>query len=100
MSDAASSTLTAGVVRPSTSSMLDLDAPPIPCMRLWARARDTFDSETWELCRELAPLPDADPELVCRERERDLNAPLILASEAVLPLREPSNEARGLGCDD
>jgi len=91
------------VVRPRTSSMLERDAPPMLCMRLCARARDTFDSETCELCRELAPLPvppDVDPELVCRERERDLNAPPILASEAVLPLREPSREARGLGCED
>jgi len=71
-------------------------------MRLCARARpsasDALDTETWKLCRELPPLPpEAEPELVFRERERERRAPLIRAREVGLPLREPSNDALGLG---
>ena len=43
------------------------------------------------------PRPEAEPELVFRERERDRKAPLIRARDAALPLREPSKDALGLG---
>jgi hypothetical protein len=80
--------------------MLDLDALPMPWIRLCARARpsasDALDTDTWELCRELA-LPEPEPELVFRERERGRKAPLIRARDVALPLREPSRDALGLG---
>ena len=88
------------VTRPRTSSMLDLDALPMPWIRLCARARpsasDALDADTCELCRELA-LPEPEPELVFRERERGRKAPLIRARDVALPLREPSRDALGLG---
>jgi hypothetical protein len=93
-------------VHPKTSSMLDHDVLPIPCMRLSACAQpstsDTLDKETCKLCHELTPLPvpvPLDPELICHEHEQDLNVLLILVSKAVLPLHEPGREALGLGCD-
>ena len=48
------------------------------------------------MCRELPPLPEAEPELVFRERERERKAPLICAREVELPLREPNTDALGL----
>ena len=73
----------------------------MPWIRLCARARprasDALDTETWELCRELPPLPEPEPVLVFRERERERKAPLIRAREVELPLREPSKDALGLG---
>ena len=106
-------------MRPRTSSTLEREAPAMLCMRLCARARcppnasDTLDNETCESFRELAPLPvpvpvpvpvAADPELVCRDRERGRNAPLIRAREAALPLRErddePRSDTRGLDWDE
>ena len=89
--------------------MLDRDdAPPILCMRRLCASvspspSDTLAAETSELCREPAPVPlsvPSDPELVYRERDRDLNAPLILASKAALPFREPRRVTLGLGCDE
>ena len=68
--------------------------PESGCMRGHVQALDT---ETCELCRELPPLPEAEPELSFRERERAQKAPLIRAREVALPLREPSNDALGLG---
>jgi hypothetical protein len=59
--------------------------------------RDALDTETCELCRELPPLPEAEPELVFRERERERKAPLIRVREVELQFREPSNDALGLG---
>jgi hypothetical protein len=45
-------------------------------------AGDALETETWELCCELSPLPpEAEPELVLCERERKRNAPLIRAKE-------------------
>jgi hypothetical protein len=41
-----------------------------------------------------------NPELVFRERERERKAPLIRVEEVELPLREPSNDALGLGRDE
>ena len=88
------------VTRPKTSSMLDRDALPMPWIKLCVRARpsasDALDTETCELCRELA-LPEPEPELVFRDRERGRKAPLIRAREVALPLREPSKDALGLG---
>ena len=88
-------------IRPRTSSMLDRDAPPMPWIRLCARARPSasgaLDTETWELCRELPPLPEPEPELSFRDRERERKAPPIRVREVALPLREPSRDALGLG---
>ena len=90
--------------RPSTSSMLDRDAPPMPWIRLCARARpsasDALDTETCELCRELPPLPEPEPQLVFRDLEHEQKAPLIRASEVALPLREPNTDALGLGWEE
>src|SRR5216684_4028987 len=76
-----------------TSSMLDRDAPPMPWIRLCVRARpsanDALDTETCELCRELPPLLEPEPELVFRDLERERKALQIRASEVALPLREP-----------
>ncbi len=84
--------------------MLDRDAPPMPWIRLCARARpsasDALDTETCELCRELPPLPEPEPELVFRDLERERKAPLIRASEVALPLREPNTDALGLGWEE
>jgi hypothetical protein len=83
--------------------MLDRNAPPMPRIRLCARphpsARDVLDTGTWELCRELPPLPEAEAELVFRERERERKAPLIRAREVELlvPFREPWRDALRLG---
>jgi hypothetical protein len=81
--------------------MLDRDAPPMPRIRLCARARpsasDALETETWELCRELPPLPEAEAELVFREQDRERKAPQIRARKVALPLRKPSNDALGLG---
>jgi hypothetical protein len=57
-------------------------------------ASDALDGETWELCRGLPLLPEPEPELVCRERDRERKAPLIRAREVVLPLREPRRDAQ------
>jgi hypothetical protein len=58
--------------RPSTSSMLERDVPPMLWMRLCARARpsasDMLDTKTCKLCREL--LPDPELELEFRQREQ------------------------------
>lgn len=93
----------AAFTRPRTSSMLDRDALPMPWIKLCVRARpsasDALDTETCELCRELA-LPEPEPELVFRERERGRKAPLSRAREVALPLREPSRDALGLGWED
>ena len=53
---------------------------------------DALETETRK-CRELLPLPQAEPELVFREREREQNVPLIHARDVALPLRKPSNDA-------
>jgi hypothetical protein len=103
-------------VRPRTGSTLERDAPAMLSMRLCARARctstsDTLYNETCELCRELAPLPVPvpvpvpvpEPELICHDRERRWNVPLIRAGEAALPFRErdePRNDTRGLDWDE
>ena len=77
-------------IHPGTSSMLERDAPPMPWIRLCTRARPSargaLDTETWELCRELPPLPEPEPVLVFRGREREQKAPLIHAREVALPL--------------
>jgi hypothetical protein len=66
-----------------------------------SNASDELDTKTWELCRELPPLPEPEPEpepeLVFRKRERERKAPPIRAREVALPLREPRNDALRLG---
>ena len=61
-------------------------------------ASNALDTEIWEVCRGLPPLPEVEPELVFRasERERDRKAPLIHERDVALPLREPSSDALGL----
>jgi hypothetical protein len=47
-------------------------------------ASDALETETWELCRELSPLPpEAEPEppVVFCERERERNALVIRVKE-------------------
>jgi len=88
-------------IRPRTSSMLDRDAPSMPWIRLCVRARPSargaLDTETWELCRELPPLPEPEHELSFRDRERERKALPIRVREVALPLREPSRDGLGLG---
>lgn len=59
-------------------------------------ANDALDTETWELCHELPPLPEPEPVLVFCERERERKVQLIHAREVVLLLREPRRDAQGL----
>ena len=66
------------------------------CLNLAVFASDALETETWELCGKLPPLPEAEPELAFRERERERKAPLFRAREVALPFREPSNDALGL----
>jgi len=80
---------------PSTSSILNRDVRIRLCVRACPSASDALDTETCELCREFPPLPE--PELVFRKRERERKALLIHMREVELPLREPSNDALGLG---
>jgi hypothetical protein len=58
--------------------MVDRNAPPMPrpCARARPSASDALDTETWELCRELPPLPEPEPELVFRKRDREWKVPL------------------------
>ncbi len=81
--------------------MLDRDAPSMPWIRLCVRARPSargaLDTETWELCRELPPLPEPEHELSFRDRERERKALPIRVREVALPLREPSRDGLGLG---
>ena len=46
-----------------------------------------LDTETCELCQELASPPEPEPELVFCERERERKAPLIRARIVELPTR-------------
>jgi hypothetical protein len=66
-------------------------------VRAHPSASDALDTETWELCRELPPLPEHERELAFHERERVRKVLPIHAREVALPLREPSNDALGLG---
>ena len=54
------------------------------CVQACLGVSDALETEPWELCRELAPLPEAEPELIFREREREQKALLIRAKEAEL----------------
>ena len=69
------------------------------CALAHPSASDALDAETCELCRELPPLPEAESELIFRERERERKAPLICAREVELPSREPDTYALGFGED-
>ena len=72
--------------------------PESCCVREHVQAAsDALDTEKWNLCCELPPRGEPEPELVFREREQERKAPLIHAREVELPLREPSIDALGLG---
>jgi hypothetical protein len=58
---------------------------------------DALDTETWELCRELPPLPEHERELAFHKCKRVQKVLPIHARKVALPLREPSNDALGLG---